>query len=202
MTCRDRNRLALQGDLLGAAALGIHNILVLAGDDPKAGDQPEAKPVLRPRQPRPDRDGAPHAHASTSCRPAPRSRASSTWCIGAADVPVDPPPDWKPEGPARQGRGRRGFRADAVLHGHRRRAPLRGAAARARLQAADPDRRGADSVGALGALDAREAVRHHRPRRDRRAAGEGRRPEGAKAAGSASRCCRSSPRSPASPART
>src|SRR5688572_8298398 len=35
MTCRDRNRLALQGDLLGAAALGIRNILVLAGDDPK-----------------------------------------------------------------------------------------------------------------------------------------------------------------------
>src|ERR687892_14974 len=45
MTCRDRNRLALQGDLLGAASLGIHNILALAGDDPKAGDQPEAKAV-------------------------------------------------------------------------------------------------------------------------------------------------------------
>src|ERR671924_1034483 len=45
MTCRDRNRLALQGDILGAASLGIHNILALAGDDPKAGDQPEAKPV-------------------------------------------------------------------------------------------------------------------------------------------------------------
>src|SRR3954466_8875851 len=45
MTCRDRNRLALQGDLIGAAALGIHNILVLAGDDPKAGDQPDAKAV-------------------------------------------------------------------------------------------------------------------------------------------------------------
>src|SRR5690348_16294737 len=45
MTCRDRNRLALQGDILGAASLGIRNILVLGGDDPKAGDQPEAKPV-------------------------------------------------------------------------------------------------------------------------------------------------------------
>src|SRR3954453_16874929 len=45
MTCRDRNRLALQGDLLGAVALGIRNVLVLAGDDPKAGDQPDAKPV-------------------------------------------------------------------------------------------------------------------------------------------------------------
>ena len=46
MTCRDRNRLALQGDILGAEALGIRNMLVLAGDDPKAGDQPEAKPVF------------------------------------------------------------------------------------------------------------------------------------------------------------
>src|ERR671926_1607770 len=45
MTCRDRNRLALQGDLLGAVSLGIHNVLVLGGDDPKAGDQPEAKAV-------------------------------------------------------------------------------------------------------------------------------------------------------------
>src|SRR6266545_3695041 len=45
MTCRDRNRLALQGDLLGALSLGIRNVLVLGGDDPKAGDQPEAKAV-------------------------------------------------------------------------------------------------------------------------------------------------------------
>src|SRR3982750_3245175 len=36
MTCRDRNRLALQGDILGAAALGIRNILVLGGDDPRS----------------------------------------------------------------------------------------------------------------------------------------------------------------------
>src|SRR5512145_1840473 len=46
MTCRDRNRLALQGDILGAEALGIRNMLMLAGDDPKAGDQPDAKPVF------------------------------------------------------------------------------------------------------------------------------------------------------------
>src|SRR3954469_15516749 len=46
MTCRDRNRLALQGDLLGAVSLGIHNMLMLAGDDPKLGDQPEAKAVF------------------------------------------------------------------------------------------------------------------------------------------------------------
>ncbi|MCX5666150.1 MAG: methylenetetrahydrofolate reductase [Candidatus Omnitrophica bacterium] len=46
MTCRDRNRLALQSDLLSAAVLGIENVLVLTGDYPTAGDHPEAKPVF------------------------------------------------------------------------------------------------------------------------------------------------------------
>jgi 5,10-methylenetetrahydrofolate reductase len=41
LTVRDRNRLALQGDLVGASALDVHNILCLSGDDPKNGDQPE-----------------------------------------------------------------------------------------------------------------------------------------------------------------
>lgn len=46
MTCRDRNRLALQSDLLSAAVLGIENVLALTGDHPKLGDHPEAKPVF------------------------------------------------------------------------------------------------------------------------------------------------------------
>jgi methylenetetrahydrofolate reductase (NADPH) len=45
VTCRDRNRIALAGDLLGAAAQGVHNLLILRGDDPRGGDQPEAKAV-------------------------------------------------------------------------------------------------------------------------------------------------------------
>jgi len=45
LTVRYRNRLAIQGDLVGASALGVHNILCLSGDDPKAGDQPETKPA-------------------------------------------------------------------------------------------------------------------------------------------------------------
>lgn len=46
VACRDRNRIAIQGDLLGAAALGVQNILCLTGDDVSQGDQPEAKPVF------------------------------------------------------------------------------------------------------------------------------------------------------------
>lgn len=45
MTCRDRNRLAMQADLLGAAALGIHNLLCLSGDHGRWGDHPHAKGV-------------------------------------------------------------------------------------------------------------------------------------------------------------
>jgi 5,10-methylenetetrahydrofolate reductase len=43
--CRDRNRLALQADLLGAAALGVRNVVCMTGDDVSAGDHPEAKPI-------------------------------------------------------------------------------------------------------------------------------------------------------------
>jgi methylenetetrahydrofolate reductase (NADPH) len=46
MTCRDRNRLAIQSDLLGAAALGISNVLCLTGDYQTFGDHPEAKGVF------------------------------------------------------------------------------------------------------------------------------------------------------------
>ena len=45
LTCRDRNRLALQSDLLSAGALGIENVLCLTGDHPNLGDHTEAKPV-------------------------------------------------------------------------------------------------------------------------------------------------------------
>ncbi len=45
-TCRDRNRLALQSDLLAAWAIGLENLLVVTGDDPRGGDHPEAKGVF------------------------------------------------------------------------------------------------------------------------------------------------------------
>ena len=46
LTCRDRNRLALQSDILSAAALGIENLLILTGDYTTLGDHPEARPVF------------------------------------------------------------------------------------------------------------------------------------------------------------
>lgn len=46
MTSRDRNRIALQADMLGAAALGIHNMVFMGGDPPTNGDHPDAKPVF------------------------------------------------------------------------------------------------------------------------------------------------------------
>ena len=46
ISCRDKNRIAIQGDILGAAAMGVCNVLALTGDDVSAGDHPEAKPVF------------------------------------------------------------------------------------------------------------------------------------------------------------
>ena len=46
LTCRDRNRIALESDLLSAAMFGIENLLLLTGDHTKLGDHPQAKPVF------------------------------------------------------------------------------------------------------------------------------------------------------------
>src|SRR5688572_1641342 len=97
MTCRDRNRLALQGDLIGASALGIHNILVLAGDDPKLGDQPEAKAVFDLNS----RDLLAMAARMRAEHKLPTGvdiKGKLHLVLGAADVPVDPPADWSPKG--------------------------------------------------------------------------------------------------------
>ena len=97
MTCRDRNRLALQGDLLGASALGIHNILVLAGDDPKAGDQPDAKAVHDVDS----RGLLAMANAMRTSGTLPtgvKIDGNLRLVLGAAEVPADPQPGWEPKG--------------------------------------------------------------------------------------------------------
>src|SRR5881394_1607128 len=96
LTCRDRNRLALQSDLMGAAALGIRNLLVLRGDDPTAGDQPDAKPVF-------DLDSGGLIQTAVGIRdrgelPSGRKvTGRAEFFIGAADMPIDPPKDWQPK---------------------------------------------------------------------------------------------------------
>lgn len=46
ISCRDKNRIAVQGDILGASAMGVANILCLSGDGVESGDHPQAKPVF------------------------------------------------------------------------------------------------------------------------------------------------------------
>jgi len=95
-TCRDRNRIALQSDLLGAAASGVHNILALRGDDPSAGDQPDAKPVfdLDPRQLLATARRLRDAGELPSGR---KVGGRFNFFLGAADNPIDPPPGWQPK---------------------------------------------------------------------------------------------------------
>jgi methylenetetrahydrofolate reductase (NADPH) len=95
LTCRDKNRIALQSELMGAAALGIKNLLILTGDDPKAGDQPDTKPVF-------DIDSKTLIETARRLRddgtlPTGRKvEGKADFFIGAADMPIDPPPGWQP----------------------------------------------------------------------------------------------------------
>ena len=123
ITCRDKNRIALQSELMGAAALGIRNLLILTGDDPKAGDQPDTKPVFDVNSKTPDRDRAAAARRGHAAhRPQGRGQGRLLHRRGRhADRPAG---RLATQFAARQGQVRRAIRADAVLHGCRRRAPL------------------------------------------------------------------------------
>ena len=90
LTCRDRNRLALQSDLIAAGAMGIPNVLLMTGDHPRFGDHPDAKPVF-------DLDGIQLVRAARAMRNdglllsgRPLS-VRPGWLIGAAENPFAPP---------------------------------------------------------------------------------------------------------------
>ena len=97
VTCRDRNRIALAGDLIGAAAQGIENLLMLRGDDPKGGDQPDAKPVfdfesidlLKLARDMRDKGELPSAR---------KIESPPQFFIGGAEVPRRPDAKWSPVG--------------------------------------------------------------------------------------------------------
>ena len=96
MTCRDRNRIAIAADLIGAAALGIQNVLVLTGDNPGAGDEPSAKGVfdfaadeILQLARRMTDEGTINSGRELKQRP--------QFVLGGVDAPFDPPADWRPD---------------------------------------------------------------------------------------------------------
>ncbi len=96
ISCRDRNRIAIQGDVLGAAAMGVRNVLCLTGDGVGTGDQPGARPVFDfdsislVRTIRTMRDEGVFLSGRKITRP-PR------MFIGAAENPCIEPREWRPE---------------------------------------------------------------------------------------------------------
>ncbi len=90
LQCRDRNRMALQSDLLGASALGIPNVLLLTGDHQGSGDHPEARGVF-------DLDSVQLVWTARTMRDAGRLLSGKplkpppNWLIGAVENPFAPP---------------------------------------------------------------------------------------------------------------
>ena len=90
VTCRDRNRIALQSDLLSASALGIPNVLLMTGDHPRFGDHPDAKPVF-------DLDSTQLVWTARTMRDEGRVLSGRKldppprWLIGAVENPFAPP---------------------------------------------------------------------------------------------------------------
>jgi methylenetetrahydrofolate reductase (NADPH) len=97
LTCRDRNRIALQSDLLSAAASGIRNLLMLRGDDPSAGDQPDAKPVFD-LDPRSLLETARQLRDTGELPSGRKVSGRADFFLGSADNPIDPPAGWQPTG--------------------------------------------------------------------------------------------------------
>ncbi|WP_163575813.1 methylenetetrahydrofolate reductase [Halomonas faecis] len=95
MSCRDRNRIAMQGEILGAAAMGACNLLCLTGDGVQAGDHPQAKPVF-------DLDSMSLLEIARSMRDECRFQSGRRIelppriFLGAAENPFVPPQAWRP----------------------------------------------------------------------------------------------------------
>jgi len=95
ISCRDRNRIAIQGDILGAAAMGVCNLLCLTGDGVQAGDHPQAKPVF-------DLDCVSLLGIARDLRDERRFQSGRKISfaprvfLGAAENPFAEPLDWRP----------------------------------------------------------------------------------------------------------
>ena len=95
ISCRDKNRIAIQGDILGGAAMGVCNMLCLTGDGVANGDHPQAKPVF-------DLDCMTLLEIGTMLRDAHHFQSGRKLTFaprvffGAAENPFAPPFDWRP----------------------------------------------------------------------------------------------------------
>jgi methylenetetrahydrofolate reductase (NADPH) len=95
LTVRDRNRLALQADLLGAAALGVRNLVLMSGDDVTAGDHPEARRIY-------DVDSMQLLEIAAAMRDrgtylsGRKLEQAPSFFIGAVENPFAPPLDFRP----------------------------------------------------------------------------------------------------------
>jgi methylenetetrahydrofolate reductase (NADPH) len=96
ISCRDRNRIAIQGDILGAAAMGVCNVLCLTGDGVQAGDHPQAQPVF-------DLDSISLLDLARTLRDEHRFRSGRKLTfaprvlLGAAENPSALPHAWRPQ---------------------------------------------------------------------------------------------------------
>ena len=96
ISCRDRNRIAIQGDILGGAAMGVCNMLCLTGDGVETGDHPQAKPVF-------DLDCMTLLEIGRTLREEHRFQSGRKLTFaprvffGAAENPFAPPYEWRPQ---------------------------------------------------------------------------------------------------------
>jgi methylenetetrahydrofolate reductase (NADPH) len=96
ISCRDKNRIAIQGDILGGAAMGVCNVLCLTGDGVQAGDHPQALPVF-------DLDALTLLETARTLRDehrflsGRRITSAPRVLLGAAENPFAPPLEWRAE---------------------------------------------------------------------------------------------------------
>jgi methylenetetrahydrofolate reductase (NADPH) len=172
VSCRDRNRIAIQGDLLGAAAMGVRNVLCITGDDVTAGDQPEAKRVF-------DLDSIQLLHTARIMRDygvylsGRKLTVPPPLFLGAAENPFAPPFDWRPQRLAKKvAAGAEFIQTQYCFDMSRFQTRVYAACARpgAAREVLHPGRCGPAAFGRRSRVHAHEGARRLHPRRRDRAA--------------------------------
>jgi hypothetical protein len=186
ISCRDKNRIAIQGDILGGAAMGVCNMLCLTGDGVQAGDHPQAKPVF-------DLDCVSLLEIARTLRDEhhfperPQDQFAPRVFFGRRRKSVGLPHEWRAQRSRKKSRPARSssrrstatISAAARVHG-----PVRGA--RPARQGLHPRGRRSAALGQDRRLDAPQRARHARAGRGDRAPRRARRTRRARAATSAS----------------